>query len=344
MVLDSSRLIQRQTAVSSSSTSALPFIGDSSNTPSTTIMDTTTAPPYRRRRSPHHHSSNNIIKSWMLIILASTTLFMFGIFIILISQHKKQIKGSSSYAKNAVVAANNNCPHGEERTWHGGHPTQDHSGSCWCGQDEYCMCTPSVAIDIVLYQKRTTIATSGGSDSPLTDGQYDVWVVRRSDTNQLATIGGFVDTGETTENAVLREVQEETGITIPTYLMSSHNSDGGSSSNSNYLSPIKLIGVYSDPRRDNRRHIVSIAYALEFMPDIMTTKDGSGIPKAGDDAKEVIAIPLEEIGVNYVGEDWYADHLSILLDWKMQLLLKDGNNVDRSKELYGGDVARSTCS
>ncbi|KAL7446075.1 hypothetical protein ACHAXM_010093 [Skeletonema potamos] len=180
--------------------------------------------------------------------------------------------------------------------------------------------------------------------------QQKVLMMRRrmymmSDTNQLATIGGFVDTGETTEHAVLREVQEETGITIPAYLMSSHNSGGGSSSSksNNSLSPLKLIGVYSDPRRDNRRHIVSIAYALEFMPDIMTTKDGSGIPKAGDDAKEVIAIPLEEIGVKYVGEDWYADHLSILLDWKMQLLLRD-EKVDRSKELYGGDVARSTCS
>jgi ADP-ribose pyrophosphatase YjhB (NUDIX family) len=293
------------------------------------------------------------MKSWMLITLIAS-IIMFGI----LHNKKQQIKGvslssSSSSPKNTLSKNNNHvnyyCPHGEERTWHGGHPAQDHSGSCWCGQDEYCMCTPSVAIDIVLYQKRaTTTATTKSADDEKKD-VYDVYVVQRSDTNQLATIGGFVDTGETTEHAVLREVQEETGITIPAYLMSSHNSGGSSSSSSsssksnNSLSPLKLIGVYSDPRRDNRRHIVSIAYALEFMPDIMTTKDGSGIPKAGDDAKEVIAIPLEEIGVKYVGEDWYADHLSILLDWKMQLLLRD-EKVDRSKELYGGDVARSTCS
>ena len=64
-------------------------------------------------------------------------------------------------------------------SWHGGHPAQDRPGSCWCGGDNYCMCTPSVAIDIVLYSK---IANS-------IDG-YNVWVVRRADTGQLATVGG----------------------------------------------------------------------------------------------------------------------------------------------------------
>lgn len=68
---------------------------------------------------------------------------------------------------------------GTERTWHGGHPEQDRPGSCWCGGDNYCMCTPSLAIDIVVYSKRTK-----------SKDEYDVWVVRRADTGQLATIGG----------------------------------------------------------------------------------------------------------------------------------------------------------
>ena len=69
--------------------------------------------------------------------------------------------------------------HGTEHKWHGGHPSQDRYGSCWCGGDKYCMCTPSVAIDIVIYFKTTKSK----------DGIH-VWVVRRADTGQLATIGG----------------------------------------------------------------------------------------------------------------------------------------------------------
>jgi len=130
----------------------------------------------------------------------------------------------------------------------------------------------------------------------------------------------FVNVGETTESAVLRETEEETGIIITL---------------EQAKSAMTLIGVYSDPRRDNRRHIVSIAYALEFIPGT------NNEPKAGDDAKEVVSVPLDEIGVKYKGEDWYADHLTILLDFKEQIA-KDVLVV-REGELYK-DVVRSTCS
>jgi hypothetical protein len=80
---------------------------------------------------------------------------------------------------------------GYERTWHGGHPmAQDHKGSCWCGaEDGYCMCTPNVAIDLILVSK---------SDNNNKDDSF-LWLVQRKDTNQLATMGGFVDVGETVE-------------------------------------------------------------------------------------------------------------------------------------------------
>ena len=55
--------------------------------------------------------------------------------------------------------------------------------------------------------------------------------------------GGFVEYGEKTENATVREVFEETGLKTKI----NH-----------------LVGVYSDPNRDPRGHTVSIVYILDM--------------------------------------------------------------------------------
>jgi len=55
--------------------------------------------------------------------------------------------------------------------------------------------------------------------------------------------GGFVEYGEKTEDAVVREVLEETGLKTKI----SH-----------------LVGVYSDPDRDPRGHIITVVYLLNI--------------------------------------------------------------------------------
>jgi 8-oxo-dGTP diphosphatase len=56
--------------------------------------------------------------------------------------------------------------------------------------------------------------------------------------------GGFVEEDETVESAAIREAKEETGLDVQI---------------------IKLNGVYSDPKRDPRGHVVSICYIAEVV-------------------------------------------------------------------------------
>ena len=83
--------------------------------------------------------------------------------------------------------------------------------------------------------------------------------------NKWALPGGFVEYGETVENAVKREVFEETGLITDI---------------------LELIGIYSDPKRDPRGHTVSVVYLLE-------KREGS--IKSGDDATEAKFFSLDKL-------------------------------------------------
>jgi len=83
--------------------------------------------------------------------------------------------------------------------------------------------------------------------------------------DHYALPGGFVEYGETTENACLRELMEETGVKGEI---------------------ISLVGVYSDPNRDPRGHVISIAYLCKPL---------STNVKAGSDAKQAQWLPLSEL-------------------------------------------------
>jgi len=103
------------------------------------------------------------------------------------------------------------------------------------------MKTPLLAVDAVIFF-RSGIVLIRRDNQPY-QGCY-------------ALPGGFVEVGETVEDAAHREAREETGLEIEL---------------------LALVGVYSDPRRDPRGHVVSLAYLAK----------GRGVLQSGSDALSV---------------------------------------------------------
>ena len=81
---------------------------------------------------------------------------------------------------------------------------------------------PIPTVDVIL-QKGSEILLIKRKNEPFKD--------------HLALPGGFVNQGEKVETAALREVNEETSLEIE---------------------PVDILGVYSDPKRDPRRHILTV--------------------------------------------------------------------------------------
>src|SRR5688500_8412051 len=96
--------------------------------------------------------------------------------------------------------------------------------------------------------------------------------------------GGFVNEGEKIEDAVRREAQEELLVKVE---------------------PIDILGVYSDPNRDPRGHIISITFIVKII---------TGELKAGDGVAELKWIEINNLGNIKIG----IDHLKILYDYETQ--------------------------
>lgn len=142
----------------------------------------------------------------------------------------------------------------------------------------------------------------------------------------------YVDIGETPVTAGIREIEEQTQIILP----------------SNISSAFNLIGVYNDPTKDiseELRSTITVSYATEYDPSKTVTTDGTGIPKPSNRWRELVTLPLEEIGTTYTNIHFEENNFSyiVLTDLKRQFQitssarqLSQESNINRSR-------SHSTC-
>ena len=91
--------------------------------------------------------------------------------------------------------------------------------------------------------------------------------------------GGFVDYGESLEDAAIREAKEETGLNVEL---------------------LSQFHTYSDPNRDQRMHTISTVFIAK----------AEGEPKPADDAKDLAIFQKDSLP-----EKMAFDHRKILEDY-----------------------------
>lgn len=127
---------------------------------------------------------------------------------------------------------------------------------------------PTPTIDAIIHNHKNQILLVKRRNDPFKD--------------HLSLPGGFVNLGEKVEDALKREVKEETSLSVE---------------------PLEILGVYSEPNRDPRGHIMSVVFICLKVDDL------NG--KAGDDAREMQWINLNE----FENHDLAFDHKKILQDY-----------------------------
>lgn len=122
---------------------------------------------------------------------------------------------------------------------------------------------PSVAVDIII----------------LCDDDKIVLIERKNPPYGWALPGGFVDYGETLVDSAIREAKEETCVDVKI---------------------LESLGVYDDPKRDPRQHVISAVFIGTAFKQT---------PKAADDAKNLELFCLNDL------PELAFDHNKILDDF-----------------------------
>ncbi len=152
-----------------------------------------------------------------------------------------------------------------------------------CGAEIQCYRNPFLTVDIIIEL----------------DNQGIILISRKNYPFGWALAGGFVDYGESLEDAAKREAKEETGLDV---------------------SLIRQFHIYSRPDRDPRHHTITTVYIAK----------ASGAPRAADDAKEVAVFTKDALPENIA-----FDHREILDDY---FRFRE-TTLDSTPECDGANVA-----
>lgn len=146
----------------------------------------------------------------------------------------------------------------------------EHALTCpRCGVEVVSYRNPAPTTDVIIHHPERGIVLIERGQSP----------------HGFALPGGFIDEGESAEAAAIREMREETSLDVAL---------------------TGLLGVYSRPDRDPRRHTLSVAFTgLARNPDAL---------RAGDDALRAAFYPLDALPAMLV-----FDHEKIVDDFRAVL-------------------------
>lgn len=108
-----------------------------------------------------------------------------------------------------------------------------------------------------------------------------VLIERKNPPYGWAIPGGFMDVGERLEVSAIREAKEEVCLDVTLKA---------------------LLGMYSDPKRDDRGHTVTAVYVAE----------ATGEPQAADDAKNFQIFDIDDLPT-----DLAFDHAQVLEDYRV---------------------------
>ena len=134
-----------------------------------------------------------------------------------------------------------------------------------CGKNVVSYRNPAPTTDVVIYDPSRGIVLIERKHAPL----------------GFALPGGFIDEGETAEAAAQREMREETSLDVTL---------------------TGLLGVYSNPARDPRRHTMSVVFTGRAR--------NSEALNAGDDARTAAFYPLDALP-----SELAFDHANIINDF-----------------------------